>query len=149
MMTAGHGPQPHGERLTREELEALLVARTEQAHLGDAALAAAVLAEAGGALVRIALVGEQPVVLRHRLARRAVELNPTAAEKNGARAQPLDGDGVVGDEDDRAAALLELEDPSEALALERLVPDREHLVEQQDVGVEERCDREPEPHVHP
>ena len=55
----------------------------------------------------------------------------------------------MGDEDDRAAALLELEDLAEALALERLVADGEDLVEQQDVRVEVRRDREAEPHVHP
>ena len=53
------------------------------------------------------------------------------------------------DEDDRPAALLELEDLAEALALELLVADREHLVEQQHVGLEVRRDREAEPHVHP
>ena len=53
------------------------------------------------------------------------------------------------DEDDRAAALLELEDLAEALALERLVADGEHLVEQQHVGLDVRRDREAEPHVHP
>ena len=37
----------------------------------------------------------------------------------------------------------------EALALERPVADREHLVEQQHVGVEVRRDREAEPHEHP
>ena len=45
--------------------------------------------------------------------------------------------------------LLEGEDAAEALPLERLVTDGEHLVEQQDVGVEERRDRESEPHRHP
>jgi hypothetical protein len=54
----------------------------------------------------------------------------------------------VGDEDDRAAALLELEDLAEALALERLVADGEDLVEQQHVCVEVRRDREAEAHVH-
>ena len=55
----------------------------------------------------------------------------------------------MGDEDDRAAALLELRDATEALALKRFVADCEHLVEEQDVGVEKCRDREPEAHVHP
>ena len=43
---------------------------------------------------------------------------------------------------------LELEDAVDALALERFVADGEHLVEQQDVGVDVDRDREPEAHVH-
>ena len=46
-------------------------------------------------------------------------------------------------------ASLKREDPAEALPLERLVADGEDLVEQQDVGIEERGDREAEPHRHP
>ena len=52
------------------------------------------------------------------------------------------------DEDDGAPLLLEREDPAEALALERLVAHGEDLVQEQDVGVEERCDGEAEPHRH-
>ena len=52
------------------------------------------------------------------------------------------------DEDDRAAALLELRDAAEALALELLVAHGEDLVEQEHVGVDVRRDREAEPHVH-
>ena len=81
--------------------------------------------------------------------RRPVELEPALAQQHRALAQPLHLGGVVGDEDDRAAALLELEDLAEALALEGLVADGEDLVEQEDVRVEMRRDREAEPHVHP
>ena len=52
------------------------------------------------------------------------------------------------DEDDRAPPLLELEDLAEAPALELLVADREHLVEEQDIRLEMGGDREAEPHVH-
>ena len=54
----------------------------------------------------------------------------------------------MGDEEDRAAALLERCDHAEALPLEALVPDREDLVEEEHVSLEERRDREPEPHRH-
>ena len=54
----------------------------------------------------------------------------------------------MGDEQDRAAPVLERRDDAEALALEVLVADREDLVEQEHVGLEERGDREPEPHRH-
>ena len=81
--------------------------------------------------------------------RRAVERDGAVLQKHGAVAQPLDRGGVVRDEHDRPAALLELEDLPEALALERLVADGEHLVEQQHVGLDVRGDREAETHVHP
>ena len=70
-------------------------------------------------------------------------------EQDRAVAEPLDRRRVVRDEHDRAAGLLELEDLAEALALERLVADREHLVEQQHLGLDVRGDREAETHVHP
>ena len=42
----------------------------------------------------------------------------------------------------------ELSELVEALVRERLVADREHLVDQQHLGVDVDRDREPEPHVH-
>ena len=44
--------------------------------------------------------------------------------------------------------MLELRDLAEALALELLVADGEHLVEEEHVGADVRGDREPEPHEH-
>ena len=81
--------------------------------------------------------------------RRPVEVDTALAQQNRPLAQPLDLGRVVRDEDDRAAALLELEDLAEAFALERLVADGEDLVEQEHVGVQVCGDREAEPHVHP
>ncbi len=115
----------------------------------DRRLAGAPLAQAGAALGRVRLVGERPPVARDRLTRRPVERDTPVVEEHRALAEALDRRGVVGDEDDRAALLLEPEDPPEALPLERLVTDGEDLVEQEDVGVEERRDREAEPHGHP
>ena len=60
----------------------------------------------------------------------------------------LDRARVVRDEHERRARLDLLGDARQALALERLVADREHLVDQQHVGVEVRGDREAEPHEH-
>ena len=77
-----------------------------------------------------------------------VEANRAVDEQDRAVAQPLDGRGVVGDEQDRPAAFLEGCDDAEALSLEALVPDGEHLVEQQDVGLEECGDGEAETHRH-
>ena len=137
-----------GERLSRRELDPLLVVRAAKDDSPDPALAAAVLAEAGAPLVGIALLRQQPVVLRHGLARRPVEGELPVSQQDCARAEALDGRRIVGDEHDRSATLLELEDLAEALALELLVADREHLVEQQHVDLEVRGDREAEPHVH-
>ena len=52
------------------------------------------------------------------------------------------------DKHDRAAAPLELEDLAEALALELLVADGEDLIQQQDVGIDVRRNREPQARVH-
>ena len=71
-----------------------------------------------------------------------------SAQQHGPLAEPLDGARVVRDEDDGAAAALELEDLPEALALEGLVADREDLVEEEDLRPDVRRDREAEAHVH-
>ena len=80
---------------------------------------------------------------------RAVELQLALPQQHRPLAEPFDLSRVVRDEDDRAAPLLELEHLAEALPLERLVADREHLVEQKHVRVEVGRDREAEAHVHP
>ena len=77
-----------------------------------------------------------------------VEGDLALPQQDGAVAQPLDGLRVVRDEEDRAAAVLELGDLPEALPLELLVADGEHLVEQQHVGLDVRRDREAEAHEH-
>ena len=55
----------------------------------------------------------------------------------------------MGDEHDRAAFALEPEELLEALLLEGGVADGEHLVDQQDLGVDLDRGREREPHEHP
>ena len=52
------------------------------------------------------------------------------------------------DEQDRLAGTLKSLDFVETFALERFVPDGEHLVDEQDVGVDVNGDREAEPDVH-
>ena len=84
----------------------------------------------------------------HRFARRAVEHDLAVIEHDGPIADLPHEVGRVGDEHDRAALALELAHPLEALALEGLVADREHLVDQQQFGLDVDRDREPEPHVH-
>ena len=59
-----------------------------------------------------------------------------------------DGREVVRHEQQRGAALDHVAHPVEALLLERRVTDREHLVDDEDARLEERRDREAEPHLH-
>src|SRR5262249_41043208 len=84
-----------------------------------------------------------------RLARLAVEHDRAVLEQDRAIAETLDRLGIVGDEDDRPAAALELVDLAEALPLVLLVADGEHLVKEEHVGPDVRRDRETEAHVHP
>ena len=55
---------------------------------------------------------------------------------------------VVADEEHRAPRTLHFGHATETTALELRVSDREHLVDEQDVRVEMRGDREREPQVH-
>src|SRR6185295_6343409 len=109
------------EALAREQLRALVARRAEQAHAVDARDVSAPFLQAGRALVRIALAREQLPVRDDRLVRRPVELDRAALQEDRPIAEPLDRSRIVRDEDDRAAALFEVEDLAEALALERLV----------------------------
>ena len=78
----------------------------------------------------------------------AVDHDAAVLQHHGAVAELGDLVQGVGDQHDRAALVLELADLVQALALERLVADGEHLVDQQHVGVDVHGDREGEPHVH-
>src|SRR4029450_7218994 len=51
-------------------------------------------------------------------------------------------------EDGGRSTAPELLNPREALLLKRRVPDREHLVDQQDIGVQVCRNRKSDPHVH-
>ena len=63
-------------------------------------------------------------------------------------AQVLHRRQAVADEHDGLALVAHLGELLVALALEGLIADRQHLVDQQDVGVDIDGDREPEPDVH-
>ena len=89
------------------------------------------------------------MILGQRVVGRAVEGDAALAQQDRALAQSLDRVRIVRDEDDRPAVPVEVEDPVEALALERGVADGEDLVEQEHVGIEVRRDGEPEAHEHP
>src|SRR6266511_1280334 len=145
----GGDPEPERERLASEQLRSLVAVGAEERDLLDPRLAGPPLLQACASLVGIALTREQATVTDDRVVGRSVELDDASPQQDRAVAEPLDRRRVVGDEDDRSATLLELEDLPEALALELLVADGEDLVEEKDVRVDVRRDREPEPHVHP
>ena len=145
----GGDDEAHGRRLAGRELDALVAVVVEQLGAHDPRLAAPPLAQAGLELVGIRVRCEQPAVGGDRLARLAVERDLALAQQHRAIAEALDGLRVVRDEEDRPAAVLELGDLAEALALELLVADGEHLVEQEHVRLDVRGDGEAEPHEHP
>ena len=70
-------------------------------------------------------------------------------EQHRAVAEALDRAHVVGDEQDGACPRADALELVEALLLERRVADREHLVDQQDVGVDLDHHAEGEPDQHP
>ena len=106
-----------------------------------------------------ASLGRRLRVLVAALHRRAVsgqDLRRGAGGDHAAVVQPdrllghaADESEVVRHEDERAPARPVVLEPPHALALERGVADREHLVDQQDVDVERRDRRERDPCDHP
>ena len=78
----------------------------------------------------------------------AVELHGAVVDDDRAGAELEDRRQVVRDEHQRDAARDQLAHPLDALVLERGVADAQHLVDEQDVGIEVGGDREAEPRVH-
>ena len=74
--------------------------------------------------------------------------DPTLVQPDGPGAQLPQLLQLVRDQDQRAAPGVILPQALEAALPERLVADGEHLVEQQDVGLEADRDREGEPGLH-
>ena len=73
---------------------------------------------------------------------------PPFVHPHRAITEPLDEPERVRHEDDRLPAALELRDLVEALVRETLVADGEHLVDEEDVGIDVHGDGEAEAHVH-
>ncbi len=146
----GGEPDAQDGRLVGAELVPFHAARPLERHARDADLAASPFGRARAALgCGRLLLREQGRVVAQGVVGLSVEGDLAAVEQHRAVAHSLDGGRGVRDEDGRPAFPLERHDPVHALALERLVADREDLVEQQDVGVEVHGEREPEAHVHP
>src|SRR4051794_25729477 len=122
------------ERFAREELRPFRPVVRQQPRVLHARPLAAPLLPPGGALLGIPLAGEQLPVGNDRVVGGTVEEDAAVLQQHRTVAEALDGRRVMRDEDDRPPALLEVEDLAEAFALERLVSDCEHLVEEQHVG---------------
>ena len=73
----------------------------------------------------------------------------SVTEVDGALAKRLDGREIVADEDDRASAARDLADLAEAFLLKLGVAHRENLVDEQNLRLEVRRDREGETEIHP
>ena len=84
----------------------------------------------------------------HDLGRIAFDDHAALLEQHRAVAVLLDPGHVVGHEHDALGGLHELDDPRLRLLAELGVAGREHLVEQEDVRVDRRRDREPEARAH-
>ena len=93
-------------------------------------------------LVHVRHVGADHVVRQRVLAHEAL------VDPDRALAERLDGAEVVRHEHQRLAGVAELEHAVDAASLEALVADRQHLVDQQHVGVDVDRDREAEPREH-
>src|SRR5437764_429480 len=93
--------------------------------------------------------GNRLVVSVDDLLRRPERIDEAVAEQQRAVAELRDRAEVVADEDDRLAVAAEAVEGGEALLLEALVADSEHLVEQEDVEVHLDRDRVREAQHHP
>ena len=88
-------------------------------------------------------------VLRHDGLDGAVGSDAALLEQDCPVAERPDRRHVVADEEDGTSLARDLAHLPQALRLELGVADREHLVDDEDVGVEVSGHREREPHVHP
>jgi hypothetical protein len=86
--------------------------------------------------------------LAHDVGRHADRVQLAVVQHRGAVADLDHGVERVGHEHDGPPLALERPDAVEALGLEGLVPHREHLVDQQDVGLDVHRHGEPQPDQH-
>ena len=81
--------------------------------------------------------------------RLVVHREPAPLQEDATGAEVLHRRHVVADEEDRPALLGHVLDLAQALLLEPDVADGQHLVDDQDLGLEVGGHREGQPHVHP
>ena len=87
-------------------------------------------------------------VLAEHVAHGPVAGHLTVQQPHAAAAHGLDGGEVVRHEHERGALAKQIAHALEAALLEEGVADGEGLVDEQDVGLEERGDAEAQPHLH-
>src|SRR6266513_158333 len=137
-------------RLRRLEDDAVLPIGTEDPRARDLDLLGAPARAdlSASRTLALLLLADLLVVGVDDVVRRAFRGEDALVEPDGALAEPRDRAQIVRDEHDRLLRRAELPDLREALVLEVLVPDREHLVHQENVRLEMHGDRETEAHVH-
>ena len=138
--------EPHGQRPARRGLLDPAARLVVQRHVDDGQAAAR--DGAGGVLLHERRLDLAEVVA-HDVARRPVRRDPSVVEQHPALAERLDRAHVVRDEDERAALLDELAHALDAPVLEPRVADGDRLVDEEDVRLQVRREREAEPELHP
>ena len=160
---AGEGVEAHCEhglldRLVRSEVEPerdgvprayrphRAAGGVEELEIGDLELTG----PPSGAVLAVGLVVEVHLtqVFVDHLARRTDLHQVAVLKQRELVTQCAHGAERVRHDHDRLAALLELGELLRALPLEALVADRQHLVDEEDVGIDVDCDREAQTHVH-
>ncbi len=132
------------ERVAAQDRALARAVRADDLDLGDLCLAGALLRDEVG----IGHAEEHVPHLAHDVGRHADRVQLAVMEHRCPVADLDHGVERVRHEHDRASFALERPDAVEALGLEGLVSDREHLVDQQDVRVDVHRHREPEPDQH-
>ena len=140
-------PQPDLERdrLAGARDEAFGSVGGEDGEARDGRRPLASLASARG-LVRRG--DRRALVHRDHVAGLAVGDDASGLQQQHAVAETLHGAEIVRDEDDRRAPPPQVEDALDAARLERCIADRQHLVDEQHVGLELRGHGKAEPYVH-
>ncbi len=91
---------------------------------------------------------QTPLIFLQCLGGRAVEHDATGLEQQHPVTKAFDRHQVVADQHHGLARLCECGHARQRAFLEGLVPDGQHLVDQQDVGVDMHRDGKAQPHIH-
>ena len=132
------------ERIAGQDGPVARPVRADDLHLDDLGLPCALLRDEPG----IGHAEQHVTHLAHDLGGHADRMELAVVQHRGSVADLGHGVERVRHEDDRPTLALELAHAVQALGLEGLVAHREHLVDQEHVGLHVHRDREPEPDEH-